>query len=69
MKKVLAVATAFAIASSVLYAGGPVVVQEEAAVVAEKPASSAGWVLPVVLLALIGLAVASGNDDGPINCS
>lgn len=43
-------------------AGGPVVVADEPEVVAEKPASSAGFIIPLLLLAAV-VAVAAGNDD------
>lgn len=48
-------------------AGGPVIVEEEAEVVAEKP-GSANLLVPILILAAIGLVVASGDDsDRPVN--
>lgn len=43
------------------FAGGPVVVEEEVEVT-QKPASSAGWVLPLLVLIAV-VAIASGDDD------
>jgi hypothetical protein len=63
MKNTLAAAAMLGLIGSALYAGGPVVVAEEAVAVAEEPASSGSWVLPVILLAVIGLAITSGCDD------
>ncbi|MCX7287517.1 MAG: hypothetical protein NTW20_08125 [Rhodobacterales bacterium] len=64
MKKAFAAAALLGLIGSALYAGGPVIVtEEEPAVVAEAPASSGGWVIPVILLAVIGLAITSGGDD------
>ena len=60
MKRLIALTTAVVFAAGALQAGGPVVVEDST--VAEKPASSAGWVVPVLLLAVIGLAISS-NDD------
>ncbi len=68
MKKVVAFSCALALGATALYAGGPVVVEDEEVVVAEKPASSSGAFLPLLLLAVIGLAIASGDDDTPQGC-
>jgi len=67
MKKIVALIAAMTILSTALHAGGPVVV-EDVVVVEEKPASSSGALIPLLLLALIGLAIASGDDEGPVNC-
>ena len=55
-------ATLIAALAAPAMAGGPVVVEEEIEVVAEKPASSIG-ALPLILLLAIGIAVASGGGD------
>ncbi len=59
---VLALTLAF---SSVVSAGGPVVVVEEGQpeVVAESPRS--GWIVPVVVGLVLICAIACGNDDDP----
>ena len=57
----LAVAS-LAVSASTAYAGGPVVVEEEMEVVAEKPASSAG-LLPLLLIPIILCVALCGNDD------
>lgn len=61
MKRLIALTTACVLAAGALQAGGPVIVEDTT--VTEKPASSAGWVVPVLLLAVIGLAIASNDDD------
>ena len=56
-------AATLAVSASTAFAGGPVVVEEEAAVVAEKPASSVG-ILPLLLIPVIlCVALCGGNDD------
>lgn len=67
MKKVVALVAAMALFSTALYAGGPVVV-EDVVIVEEKPASSFGALIPLLLLALIGIATASGDDDSISIC-
>ncbi|MBA3910815.1 MAG: hypothetical protein C0524_13305 [Rhodobacter sp.] len=58
-------ASAFVLATSTAYAGGPVVVEEEAEVVAEKPASSIG-ILPLLLIPiLLCVALCGGDDEDP----
>ena len=49
--------------STAAFAGGPVVVEEEGQpeVVAESPRS--GWIVPVIIGAIILCAIACGNDD------
>ncbi|TAG31269.1 MAG: hypothetical protein EAZ40_00680 [Rhodobacterales bacterium] len=67
MKKFLTslVAASLAVSVSTAYAGGPVVVEEEMEVVAEKPASSAG-LLPLLLIPIIlCVALCGSNDDEP----
>lgn len=64
MKKIAAGVLALSLAlTSTAFAGGPVVVVEEAQpeVVAESPRS--GWIVPVVIGAIILCAIACGNDD------
>lgn len=61
MKKLIALTAAAVLAAGALQAGGPVIVEDTT--VTEKPASSAGWVVPVLILGVIGLAIASSNDD------
>ncbi|NJS38639.1 MAG: hypothetical protein HC783_06050 [Rhodobacteraceae bacterium] len=64
MKKFLTslVAASLAVSASTAFAGGPVVVEEELEVVAEKPASSAG-ILPLLLIPIILCVALCGNDD------
>ena len=52
-----------AFGSTAAFAGGPVVVEEEGQpeVVAETPRS--GWIVPVIIGAVILCAIACGNDD------
>ena len=68
MKKFAAAATAgaFVLAASTAFAGGPVIVEEEMEVVAEKPASSVG-LLPLLLIPIIlCVALCGSNDDEPM---
>lgn len=51
------------------FAGGPVIVEDVAEVVAEGPASSMGMALPLILLVAVVALVASGDDeDGKEQC-
>jgi hypothetical protein len=65
MKKFASTVLAFSLAlsSTAAFAGGPVVVEEEGQpeVVAESPRS--GWIVPVIIGAIILCAVACGDDD------
>lgn len=63
MKKFAAPLLALAMTASAAYAGGPVVVAEEPVVEAAAPRS--GWIVPVVVGAIILCAIACGNDDDP----
>jgi hypothetical protein len=65
VKKIIATASALALVCSALYAGGPVIIEEDEVV--EEQAGSSAWV-PLLLLAVIGLAVASGDNDDPRIC-
>lgn len=64
MKKLIASAlvSTLALSATTAYAGGPVVVEEEAVVVAEKPASSVG-ILPLVLVGIVLCVALCGGDD------
>ena len=53
-----------AFSASATFAGGPVMIEEEAEVVAEKPASSAG-ILPLLLIPIILCVALCGDDDEP----
>jgi len=52
-----------ALGSTAAFAGGPIVIEEEAQpeVVAESPRS--GWIVPVVVGLVVLCAIACGNDD------
>ena len=56
-------ALSMVLSSTAAFAGGPIVVEEEAQpeVVAESPRS--GWIVPVIVGAIILCAIACGNDD------
>jgi predicted anti-sigma-YlaC factor YlaD len=63
MKKLAAALLACTLAvTSVAHAGGPVIV-EDTTVEAETPRS--GWIVPVIVGAIILCAIACGNDDEP----
>lgn len=65
MKKLVSAVLAASVVfgSSVAFAGGPVVIEEEGQpeVVADSPRS--GWIVPVVVGLIIVCAIACGNDD------
>jgi hypothetical protein len=56
-------ALSLALSATSAFAGGPVVVEEEGQpeVVAESPRS--GWIVPVIVGAIILCAIACGSDD------
>lgn len=62
MKKLITSVMALTLGTSAAMAGGPVVVEDEMEVVAEKPASSAG-LLPLLLIPIILCVALCGNDD------
>lgn len=62
MKKLIASVMALTLGASAAIAGGPVVVEEEPEVVAEKPASSIG-ILPLLLVGVVLCVALCGNDD------
>jgi hypothetical protein len=64
MKSALAsvLASSLMLLASTAFAGGPIIIEEEAEVVAEKPASSIG-ILPLLLIPIILCVALCGNDD------
>jgi len=64
MNKILAVSLAatLAVSATTAFAGGPIVIEEEIEVVAEKPASSIG-ILPLLLIPIILCVALCGGDD------
>jgi hypothetical protein len=62
MKKLIASVMALTLGTSAAMAGGPVVIEDEVEVVAEKPASSIG-ILPLLLIPIILCVALCGNDD------
>ncbi len=67
MNKLIApiLAASLAVSATTAFAGGPVVVEDEVEVVAEKPASSIG-ILPLLLIPIILCVALCGNDDEPV---
>jgi hypothetical protein len=65
MNKVASTVLAFSLAlgATAAFGGGPVVIEEEGQpeVVADSPRS--GWIVPVVVGAIVLCAIACGNDD------
>ncbi|OYX26895.1 MAG: hypothetical protein B7Z10_01825 [Rhodobacterales bacterium 32-66-7] len=62
MRKALLLTSALTLgALNPAFAGGPVVVEEEVEVTT-RPAASAGWVLPLLVVIAV-VAIASGNDN------
>ncbi|MDM7933057.1 hypothetical protein [Tabrizicola sp.] len=62
MKKLIASVMALTLGASAAMAGGPVVIEDEVEVVAEKPASSVG-ILPLLLIPIILCVALCGGDD------
>ena len=62
MKKLVASVMALTLGTSAAMAGGPVVIEEEIEVVAEKPASSVG-ILPILLVGVVLCAALCGGSD------
>jgi hypothetical protein len=62
MKKLVASVMALCLGASAVTAGGPVVIEDESEVVAEKPASSVG-ILPILLVGVVLCAALCGGDD------
>ena len=63
MKKLIASVMALTLGASAAMAGGPVVVEEEVEVVAEKSGSSVG-ILPILLVTVaLCAALCGGNGD------
>lgn len=66
MKKLFApiLAATLALSASTAFAGGPVIIEEEVEVVAEKPGSSIG-ILPIIIIGIaLCAALCGGDDDG-----
>ncbi|WP_333815838.1 hypothetical protein [Tabrizicola sp.] len=65
MKKLatFALAASLALGSAPAFAGGPVVIEDEGQpeVVANAPRS--GWIVPVIIGAIVLCAIACGSDD------
>lgn len=65
MNKLASAVLAFSLAlsSTAAFAGGPMVIEEEGQpeVVAESPRS--GWIVPVIVGAIVLCAIACGDDD------
>lgn len=62
MKKLIASVMALTLGASAAMAGGPVVIEEEVEVVAEKSGSSIG-ILPIIIVTVALCAALCGNDD------
>lgn len=59
-------AASLAVSATNAFAGGPIVIEDEVEVVAEKPASSVG-ILPLLLIPIIlCVALCGGDNDRPI---
>ncbi|CAN1546280.1 hypothetical protein MCELHM10_01978 [Paracoccaceae bacterium] len=57
-------AATLALSASTAFAGGPIIIEDEVEVVAEKPASSVG-ILPLLLIPLVlCLVLCESNDNG-----
>jgi hypothetical protein len=63
MKKLIASVMALTLGASAAMAGGPVVVEEEGQPVVEEKAPRSGWIVPVIIGAIVICAIACGDDD------
>jgi hypothetical protein len=64
MRKIMLMSTALTLGVlDPALAGGPVVLVEDAEVVAEKPASSGGFLIPLLLLGAIAAIVVNDDDE------
>ncbi|WP_333814497.1 hypothetical protein [Tabrizicola sp.] len=65
MKKIAStvLALSLALSSTTAFAGGPVVVVEEAAPAVEAASPRSGWIVPVIIGLVVICAIACGNDD------
>ena len=63
MKKLIASVMALTLGSSAAMAGGPVVVVEEGQPEVVEEAPRSGWILPVIIGAIVICAIACGDDD------
>ncbi len=66
MKKLIASVMALTLGASAAMAGGPVVVEEETEVVADKAASSMG-ILPIIIVGVALCAALCGSNDNGEN--
>jgi hypothetical protein len=57
-----AIAAILAIPAATVHAGGPIILEDETEVVAEKPASTMG-ILPLLLIPIILCVALCGGDD------
>jgi hypothetical protein len=57
-------ALSLALGTSISFAGGPVVIEDEPAVEAAAPRS--GWIVPVIVGLVLICAIACGDDDTPV---
>lgn len=68
MKKILLSAAAVALISGQAFAGGMAEPMMEPEVIVEEAASSSGgFILPLILLALVALALANNNDSETVS--
>ena len=65
MKKLVSAVLAASVVfgSTVAFAGGPVVIEEEGQPEAVADSPRSGWIVPVVVGLIIVCAIACGNDD------
>lgn len=61
--KLLSLAVLFGVAAVSAFAGGPVIVEDTGPEVVEQGARQMGWLVPLLVIAVVGIAVASGDSD------
>jgi hypothetical protein len=63
LHRLLTLVALFAVAAVAAFAGGPVILEEGGPEVIEEGTRQMNWILPLLIVAIVGIAVASGDGD------
>lgn len=61
--RLLSLAALFGVAAVAAFAGGPVLIEEGGPEVIETGARQMNWLVPLLIVAVVGLAVTSGDGN------
>ncbi len=61
--KLISLAALFGVAAAAAFAGGPVIIEDAGPEVVTEGTRQMGWLVPLLVLAVVGIAVASGDGD------